>query len=52
MIVLGAREVETQTVSVRHRDHDDLGAMPFDDFLETILRESASRSLDAAVRGV
>jgi threonyl-tRNA synthetase len=52
MIVLGAREVETDSVSVRHRDHDDLGAMPFDDFLETILKESASRSLDAAVRGV
>jgi threonyl-tRNA synthetase len=45
MLVLGAREVEEGTVSVRHRDRDDLGAMPLDDFVGTICTEIANRSL-------
>ena len=45
MLVLGAREVEEGTVSVRHRDRDDLGTQPLDDFLGTILTEIHSRSL-------
>jgi len=45
MIVLGAREVEEGTVSVRHRDRDDLGPQPLDDFLGTILTEIRNRSL-------
>ncbi|MBB5351551.1 threonyl-tRNA synthetase [Haloferula luteola] len=45
MLVLGAREVEEGTVSVRHRDRDDLGSMPLDDFIGTICQEIASRSL-------
>ena len=28
MLVIGAREAESGTASVRHRDRDDLGAMP------------------------
>ena len=28
MLIIGAREAESGTVSVRHRDRDDLGAMP------------------------
>jgi len=45
MIVLGSREVEQNTVSVRHRDRDDLGAMPLDDFVGTICEEISNRSL-------
>ncbi|MCU0797023.1 MAG: threonine--tRNA ligase [Akkermansiaceae bacterium] len=45
MLVLGAREVEEGTVSVRHRDKDDLGTKPLDDFIGTICEEIASRSL-------
>jgi len=45
MLVLGAREVEEGTVSVRHRDRDDLGTRPLDDFIGTICEEIASRSL-------
>jgi len=32
-------------VSVRHRDRDDLGTKPLDDFIGTICEEIASRSL-------
>lgn len=45
MIVIGAQEVESQTVSVRHRDRDDLGSIPLDDFVSTITEEIAQRSL-------
>ncbi len=45
MLVIGAREAENGTVSVRHRDRDDLGAMPIDEFVQTIQDEIANRSL-------
>jgi len=45
MLVLGAREVEENTVSVRHRDRDDLGATTLHDFIETIQKEIRERSL-------
>lgn len=45
MLVLGAREVEDGTVSVRHRDRDDLGATPLHDFIQTIQTEIRERSL-------
>ena len=45
MLVLGAREVEENTVSVRHRDRDDLGATTLKDFIETIQKEIRERSL-------
>jgi threonyl-tRNA synthetase len=45
MLVLGAREVEDGTVSIRHRDRDDLGATPLHDFIETIQKEIRERSL-------
>ncbi|MGE9269915.1 MAG: threonine--tRNA ligase, partial [Verrucomicrobiales bacterium] len=45
MLVLGAREVEEGTVSVRHRDREDLGSQPLDDFIGTIREEIATRSL-------
>ena len=45
MLVIGAREAESGTVSVRHRDRDDLGSMPLNEFVSNIQTEIASRSL-------
>jgi threonyl-tRNA synthetase len=45
MVVIGAREAQEGTVSVRHRDRGDLGAMPLDDFVGNISTEIANRSL-------
>jgi len=45
MLVIGAREVEEGTVSVRHRDRDDLGSQDLNDFIDSIREEIASRSL-------
>ena len=40
MLVVGDREQEANAVAVRHRDGEDLGAMPLDDFLERLGEES------------
>ena len=45
MLVLGAREVEDGTVSIRHRDNEDLTTKPLPDFLAAIKEEIRSRSL-------
>ena len=45
MLVIGAREAEEGTVSVRHRDLDDLGALPLETFLSNITAEIQTRSL-------
>jgi threonyl-tRNA synthetase len=45
MLVLGAKEVEEGTVSVRHRDKDDLGAKPLGDFVTEIMAEIRERRL-------
>ena len=45
MLVAGAREEESQTVSVRHRDRDDLGTMTLNDFVSQVSEEIRSRSL-------
>lgn len=45
MLVLGAREVENNQVSVRHRDRDDLGTQSVDDFVAQIQKEILERSL-------
>jgi threonyl-tRNA synthetase len=45
MLVLGAKEVEEGTVSVRHRDKDDLGARPVADFIAEIVAEIRERKL-------
>ena len=39
MLVVGDRDVENKTVSVRHRSGEDLGAMTLDRFLELLGRE-------------
>jgi threonyl-tRNA synthetase len=45
MLVIGQREADEGTVSVRHRDKDDLGAKPLDEFIAEITAEIRSRSL-------
>jgi threonyl-tRNA synthetase len=45
MLVIGQREVDEGTVSVRHRDKDDLGARPLAQFIEDITAEIRERSL-------
>jgi threonyl-tRNA synthetase len=45
MLVLGAKEVEEGTVSVRHRDRDDLGAKPVGEFIAEIVAEIKERRL-------
>jgi threonyl-tRNA synthetase len=45
LAVLGAREVEENSVSVRHRDRGDLGSLPTNDFVNQILQDISSRSL-------
>ena len=46
MLVIGKREVEAGTVSVRIRSGVDLGAMPVEDFLERATSALKTRSLD------
>jgi len=45
MLVIGAREAEDGTVSIRHRTKDDLGAKPLDEFIANITGEIKTRSL-------
>jgi threonyl-tRNA synthetase len=45
MLVIGQREAEEGTVSVRHRDKDDLGAKPLEAFISELTTEIQSRSL-------
>ena len=45
LCVLGAREAENHSVSVRHRDRGDLGSFSTDDFVNQILQDISSRSL-------
>jgi threonyl-tRNA synthetase len=45
MLVIGAQEAESNTVSVRHRDRMDLGARPLDEFIKDFHTEISSRSL-------
>ncbi|QJE98128.1 threonine--tRNA ligase [Luteolibacter luteus] len=45
MLVLGAKEVEEGTVSVRHRDKDDLGAKPVAEFIAEVTEEIRERKL-------
>ena len=49
MLVVGAREAENGTVSLRHRTGDDLGAVPVDRVLADLARESAGRDAGLTV---
>jgi threonyl-tRNA synthetase len=43
MLIVGNREVESETVSVRRRDQKDLGPVKVDKFIENILKEIENR---------
>src|SRR5580698_8332751 len=45
MLVVGDREAESGSVSVRHRKHADLGAKPVDQFIEEACQLVASKSV-------
>jgi len=45
MLVVGAKEAEAGTVSVRHRSKGDLGPKPLAEVVETLQREVASRAI-------
>ena len=46
MLIIGKREVESNSVSVRQRDEQDLGAMPFIEFLAKVKEQISTRSLN------
>jgi len=43
MLVAGDAEAEAGTVSVRHRDHGDLGVMSVDAFIDRVRDEQRNR---------
>ncbi|WP_018969345.1 threonine--tRNA ligase [Rubritalea marina] len=45
MLVIGAQEAETDSVSVRHRDRENLGTQSLDDFINQLNEELKNRSL-------
>ena len=45
MVIIGDRNLEQQTVSIRHRSGTDLGAMSFDSFLDLIKQERNSKEI-------
>ena len=49
MLVVGAREAENGTVSLRHRTGDDLGAVPVERVLADLTREIAARDASLTV---
>ena len=44
MLIIGAKEVETNTVSVRDRDTDQTVTMPLDEFLDKLCKEIKERA--------
>src|SRR5438067_161971 len=49
MLVVGAREADNGTVSLRHRSGDDLGAVPLDRVLADLAREIGARDTSLVV---
>ena len=45
LLVVGDQEIESASVSVRHRKDGDLGAMSIGDFIEKAQAEVASREI-------
>jgi threonyl-tRNA synthetase len=52
MLVIGNREQENNEVSVRSYRLGDLQSMPFDKFVDTILKEIATKSADSCFKTV
>lgn len=46
MIIIGGREMENNTISVRQRDGQDLGVMPLEKFLDEIKTQITTKSLN------
>ena len=49
MLVVGEREAQSGTVSLRHRTGDDLGAQPLERVVADLAREIAARSVTLTV---
>ena len=47
-LVMGDREIEAGTVSVRGREGKEVRGVPFEDFVEKVAAERESRSLEAS----
>jgi len=45
MLIIGAKEQETNQVSIRHRDRGDEGSLGADEFRAKLAEEISSRSL-------
>ncbi|MFM2169934.1 MAG: hypothetical protein RI957_163 [Verrucomicrobiota bacterium] len=45
MLIIGQKEEEEQTVSVRHRDREDLGSLPLAEFVANLSNEVQTRAL-------
>jgi threonyl-tRNA synthetase len=45
MLVVGAKEAEAGTVSVRHRTRGDLGPKPLGEVVDSLQKEVESRSI-------
>lgn len=45
MVIVGDKDIENRTISVRHRSGKDLGAMKYDDFESLIKEENDKKSL-------
>ena len=52
MLVVGGKDAEARTVSVRHREQGDLGAVPLEQFVENLVRERDTQSLGPVVAAV
>ena len=46
LLIVGDRDIEARTVSVRLRSDEDLGAMPLDDFADAAMENIGSQSQD------
>ena len=46
MLIIGGREVEANTVAVRQRDGQDLGAIPFNEFLAKVKEQVSTKTLN------
>lgn len=47
MVVIGDKEVENNSISIRHRRLGDLGSMPVDQFIAQVKDEVSRRVLDS-----
>ena len=50
MLVLGAREVETGTVSIRHRDNEELETQVLENFITHITKEIRLRHINVELK--